>query len=78
MPEKPEVITVVNSLIPKVVGKRITGCNIYWDNIIAYPTVDEFRNKIINQKINDIKTRGKFIVMILDNYGKTFKNNNDW
>ena len=68
MPEKPEVITVVNSLIPKVVGKRITDCNVYWDNIIAYPTVEEFKKEIINQKINNIKTRGKFIVMDLDDY----------
>ena len=68
MPEKPEVITVVKSLIPKIVGKRITDCNIYWDNIIAYPTTDEFKKRIINQKINDIKTRGKFIVMTLNDY----------
>ena len=60
MPEKPEVMTVVNSLIPKIVGRKITGCNIYWDNIIAYPTTNEFRKKIINQKINNIKTKGKF------------------
>ena len=68
MPEKPEVVTVVNSLKPKIIGKKITGCNIYWDNIIAYPTVDEFKKEVINQKVNDIKTRGKFIVMDLDDY----------
>lgn len=68
MPEKPEVITVVNSLKPRILGKTITDCNIYWDNIIAYPTTDEFKKKIINQKINDITTRGKFIVISLDDY----------
>lgn len=67
MPEKPEVITVVNSLKPLLVGKTIKQCNIYWDNIIAYPVSDEFRKEIIDQKINDITTRGKFIVMSLDN-----------
>lgn len=67
MPEKPEVITVANTLKDKLIGKKITGCNIYWDNIIAYPSTDEFKKKIIEQKINDIKTRGKFIVMTLDN-----------
>ena len=67
MPEKPEVITVVNSLKDKILGKKITGCNVFWENIIAAPTVDEFKRKIINQKINDITTRGKFIVMELDN-----------
>ena len=68
MPEKPEVITVVKSLKPKIIGKKITGCNIYWNNIIAYPTTNEFKKEIINQKINDIKTRGKFIVIDLDDY----------
>lgn len=66
MPEKPEVITVVESLKKKILGKKITGCNVYWDNIIAYPVSSEFRKKIINQKINDITTRGKWIVMLLD------------
>ena len=66
MPEKPEVITVVNSLKPMILGKKITGCNVYWDNIIAYPITNMFRAEIINQKINAITTRGKFIVIDLD------------
>jgi formamidopyrimidine-DNA glycosylase len=66
MPEKPEVITVVESLKTKILGKKITGCNVYWDNIIAYPVSEEFRKKVIGQKINDITTRGKWIVMMLD------------
>ena len=67
MPEKPEVITVVNSLKPMLLGKKIVNCNICWDNIIAYPVTDEFKKNIIGQKINDITTRGKWIVMSLDN-----------
>ena len=66
MPEKPEVITVSNSLRPRLVGKKITGCNVYWDNIIAYPTTDEFKKEIIGQKILDVTTRGKFIKILLD------------
>ena len=68
MPEKPEVITVCNSLKKIIIGKSITDCSIYWDNIIAYPVSDEFRKKIIGQKINDITTRGKWIVIGLDDY----------
>lgn len=68
MPEKPEVITVVRSLKDRVLGKTITDCNVFWDNIIASPTVNEFKKKIINQKINSIDTRGKFIVIFLDDY----------
>ena len=68
MPEKPEVMTVVKKLIPAIVVKRITYCVIYWDNIIASPTPKEFKKKIIGQKINSITTRGKFIVIELDDY----------
>lgn len=68
MPEKPEVITVVKNLIPEIVHKEITGCNVYWDNIIAYPDVNSFKKNIIGQKIYGITTRGKFIVIELDDY----------
>ena len=34
MPEKPEVITVTNNLKERIIGKKIVGCNIYWDNKI--------------------------------------------
>jgi len=66
MPEKPEVITVVKSLKPRIIGKKITDCNVYWDNIIAFPTTMEFKKNILNQKIKDISTRGKWIVLTLD------------
>lgn len=66
MPEKPEVITVSNNLRPRLVGKKITGCNVYWDNIIAYPTTDKFKKEVIGQKILDVTTRGKFIKVLLD------------
>ena len=68
MPEKPEVITVVKNLIPEIVHKEITGCNVYWDNIIATPSVVNFKKNIIGQRINGITTRGKFIVIELDDY----------
>ncbi len=68
MPEKPEVITVANSLKKKLLGKRIIGCNIYWNNIIAFPLINQFKKEIANQRINDIHTRGKFIVLSLDDY----------
>ena len=34
MPEKPEVMCVAKNLNTRLIGKEITGCNIYWDNII--------------------------------------------
>ena len=38
MPELPEVETVKNSLKPKLVGRKIKNVNIYYENIIEYPS----------------------------------------
>ncbi len=65
MPEKPEVLTVVKSLQPRIIGKVITDCKVYWDNIIAEPSVSEFQKQIKGEKIQSITTRGKWIVIIL-------------
>ena len=46
MPEKPEVITVAKSLERELFERTIVDCQVYWDNIIAYPMVEEFREKI--------------------------------
>jgi formamidopyrimidine-DNA glycosylase len=68
MPEKPEVITVTKKLRQHILGKTIKDCKIYWDNIIAYPKPKEFIEKIKNQTIHNITSRGKFIVIELDDY----------
>ena len=86
MPELPEVETVKESLKLKLIGKKINGINILWDNIIAYPGKEEFANEIINKNIIDIKRRGKFLMFDLEEYyllshlrmeGKYFFKNND-
>lgn len=68
MPELPEVETVKESLKERIKDRRIINANIYYDNIIAYPSKDEFIKKIANQKINDMKRRGKFLIFDLDDY----------
>ena len=68
MPELPEVETVKNGLKKKVLNKKITGCRVLYDGIIAYPDKDKFIKEIINQTINDIKRRGKFLIFDLDDY----------
>ena len=68
MPEKPEVITVARSLERELLERRIVDCHVYWDNIIAFPSVKEFQEKVINQVIHTITTRGKFLVFTLDDY----------
>ena len=66
MPEKPEVITVANTLKKRIIGKKITNCKFLWDNIIASPKSTEFSKRIEGQVFHDITTRGKFLVFTLD------------
>ena len=68
MPELPEVETVKNGLIKKVKGKTIKKCVVRWNGIIAYPETKEFITNIVNERINDIDRRGKFLMFILDDY----------
>lgn len=85
MPELPEVETVKETLKRQVLNKRIVNVKIYYPNIIEFPSVEDFKKNIINQKINDIQRRGKWIIFCLDNYyllshlrmeGKYFIRNN--
>lgn len=68
MPELPEVETVKETLKKLVVNKKITDVVINYENIIEYPLADEFKKRIVNEKINDIKRRGKWLMFDLDNY----------
>lgn len=66
MPEKPEVITVTKKLEKRLLNRKITDAKVIYNNIIDYPSCDEFIKKIKNQKFNSFKTRGKWIVIELD------------
>ena len=68
MPELPEVETVKNSLKIKLIGKEIKKVDIYYENIVEYPKVEEFKKEIKNQTINDLDRYGKWIIFILDDY----------
>lgn len=68
MPELPEVETVKETLKQKLIGKVIAGVNVYHDNIIEYPTVEEFKSQIVNQRINDMSRYGKWLIFVLDDY----------
>lgn len=68
MPELPEVETVKETLKKEVLNKKIMGVNVYYQPIIEYPTSDLFIKQIINQKINNIERRGKWLMFVLDDY----------
>lgn len=68
MPEKPEVITVAKKLEKRLLNRKIISSKVYYDNIIDYPSVEEFCSEIKNQTIRSFSTRGKWIVIELDSY----------
>lgn len=65
MPELPEVETVKKSLRELVLNKEISEVVIHYDRIIQ-TDVNEFKTKLVGQKINGIERVGKFLVFILD------------
>lgn len=67
MPEGPEVETVVRTLKKLICGKKIIDLNIYYENMIEYPSSSEFK-KCIGQNINNITRRGKWIFFELDTH----------
>ncbi len=61
MPELPEVETVKNELTPYVVGRKITDVVFLWAGLVREPSPEEFRKRLIGQKITGISRRGKYL-----------------
>lgn len=68
MPELPEVETVRKKLKSRLICKEIIDCVIYYDNIVEYPSVGEFRKSIIGQSFIDVKRYGKWLLFELNGY----------
>lgn len=68
MPELPEVETVKETLKRQVLNKKIIGVDLFYDALISYPDVHVFKDNIINQRINDIGRRGKWLIFYLDDF----------
>jgi len=69
MPELPEVETIARSLREHLVGRTITGVRSGWDNLIAKPMVDEFKRRLVGQRVLSVKRRGKYLVLSLSDQG---------
>ncbi len=62
MPELPEVQTVVNDLkAAGLVGRAITGAQVFWARTVDTLTPEEFSQRIAGQVFQKIWRRGKFI-----------------
>ncbi len=65
MPELPEVETIKNELLPHIIGHRITDVTLLWEGIVSYPSVEEFRSRLIGQEITGASRRGKYLLLNL-------------
>ncbi len=65
MPELPEVETVKTVLVKNVKNKTIKDVVINYPRVIENVYTEEFIDKIVHQKITDIKRRGKWLIFKL-------------
>jgi formamidopyrimidine-DNA glycosylase len=68
MPELPEVETVRRTLIDWCKNKTIRNVELFYKNVLSNITFEDFKSKIINQRINDVSRFGKYLFFILDDY----------
>jgi len=66
MPELPEVETIVRGLRPFLRGQRIESVEILWPPSIDRPAPQDFAAAVEGRIISDVKRRGKYILMPLD------------
>ncbi|HEY75898.1 MAG TPA: bifunctional DNA-formamidopyrimidine glycosylase/DNA-(apurinic or apyrimidinic site) lyase [Thermoflexia bacterium] len=65
MPELPEVETIVRGL-QGLVGRRIADVEVRWERTVAVPDVETFVRRLQGRRIEEIKRRGKWVVIRLD------------
>ena len=72
MPELPEVETIRQQLrsgseaVPSLIGQRIEGVSLLWPRHVVEPAVSTFRKNIRGRTVQDVRRRGKFILIPLD------------
>ncbi|MFW6268642.1 MAG: DNA-formamidopyrimidine glycosylase [Bacillota bacterium] len=67
MPELPEVETIARGLRPSILNKEITGCEVRYKNIIKIPEKEEFKKRVLNTQVLEVKRRGKYLIISLNN-----------
>lgn len=66
MPELPEVETVKRTLENLIVGKTITGVEVFYEKMLENIQVEEFKELVKNEKICSLYRYGKYLVFILE------------
>lgn len=65
MPELPEVETTVRALRQPLVGRTVTGMRNDWPGHLVTPPLPEFRERIVDKRVESIERRGKYLVFNL-------------
>jgi formamidopyrimidine-DNA glycosylase len=71
MPELPEVETIARTLRgagptdQSILEQRIESAKLLWERTLVTPSPAEFERRIVNQSIEDISRRGKYLVLKL-------------
>lgn len=65
MPELPEVETIKNCLRPRLVGRSFTGATLLWPRVVRQPTPEEFCHRIAGRLVEDVRRRGKYLILHL-------------
>ncbi len=68
MPELPEVETVRQTLKKLVINKKIIGVDVLLSRILRNVDPLLFQSSLVNQKIEDINRKGKYLIFELTNY----------
>ncbi|OGC43259.1 DNA-formamidopyrimidine glycosylase [candidate division WOR-3 bacterium RBG_13_43_14] len=66
MPELPEVETIKRELEPLITGQKIKECVVLRKDVIAFPSFQNFRRSLLNNKITNVKRIAKYLIIELD------------
>jgi formamidopyrimidine-DNA glycosylase len=66
MPELPEVETMVRDLAHRVCDRTIIHVETSWDRMVVHPTPEEFRQRLVGQRIIGLNRRGKYAIFELE------------
>lgn len=69
MPELPEVETICRAIRPHVIGRTITGVQTCVPRLRHPLDQDALSNHLVGRRIHDIRRRGKYIILELDDGG---------
>src|SRR5438067_7781176 len=66
MPELPEVEYTARQLRASVVGATISDAQVFWERTVGHPDVAEFLAEIADRQILNVRRRGKYLLLDLN------------